>query len=102
MFSTSGDILNLVLAICIALLTFFLCWAIYYFIAGVQRINRITKKVEEGLIKIDEVVTLVKEKIKTGSAYFMLFTEIAKQAIEFVKNKDWAKNKEKAKTTRKK
>jgi hypothetical protein len=102
MFSTSIDVLNLVLAACIAVLTFFLCWAIYYFVATVHRLNRITRKIEEGLVKVEEIVALVKEKIKNSSAYFMIFSEIAKQAIEILKNKDWTKKKEKSTGAKKK
>lgn len=87
MFSTSIDILNLVLAICVAVLTFFLCWAIYYFVASVQRINRITKRIEAGVIKAEEVVNMAKDKLKNSSAYFMVLGEIAKKAMEYVQEK---------------
>lgn len=87
MFSTSADILNLVLAISIALLTFFLCWAIYYFIVSVQRINRISKKVESGVIKIEELIIMVKDKLRHGSAYFIVLSEIAKKAMEFIQER---------------
>ncbi len=101
MFSTSIDILNLVLAVCIAVLTFFLCWAIYYFVASVQRINRITKKIEAGVTKAEEVVNMAKDKLKNSSAYFMVLGEIAKKAMEFVQEKRQAK-KEAPKKTKKK
>jgi len=101
MFSTSIDILNLVLAICIAVLTFFLCWAIYYFVASVQRINRITKRIEAGVAKAEEVVNIAKDKLKNSSAYFMVLGEIAKKAMEFVQEKRQAR-KEAPKKTKKK
>ena len=102
MFSNSVDILNLVLAICIALLTFFLCWSLYYFIASARRINKIAKQVELGVTKVEEVISLIKDKIKGGSAYLMILAEVAKQAMEFAKNNRWAGRKEKTKTTKKK
>jgi len=87
MFSTSNDVLNLVLAICIIFLTFFLCWAIYYFIASIQKIHRVVKKVETGVAKIDEIIEIAREKLKNSSAYFMILGEIAKKAMEFVQEK---------------
>ncbi len=100
MFSTSLDILNLVLALCIFVLTFFLCWAIYYFIVSVQRINRISKRVETGVTKVEEVISIARDKLKNSSAYFMILGEIAKKAMEFVQEKRAAK--ETAKKNKKK
>ncbi len=101
MFSTSIDILNLVLALCVFVLTFFLCWAIYYFIASIQRVNRITKKIEGGVTKAEEVINIAKSKLKNSSAYFMILGEIAKKAMEFVQEKR-NESKEKDKKTKKK
>lgn len=97
MFSTSLDILNLVLALCVFVLTFFLCWAIYYFIVSVQKINRIVKKIEMGVTKGEELINLAKDKLRNSSAYFMILGEIAKKAMEFVQEK-----REAAKKTKKK
>jgi len=105
MFSTSADILNLTLATCIVVLTFFLSWAIYYLVSSIQKVRRIIKRVEAGVSQAEEIISLVREKLKSGSAYIMVLAEIAKQAIEFAKKKDWSKkektNKE-AKAGRKK
>ncbi len=87
MILTSSDILNVVLAVCITVLTFFLCLAIYYFLASVQRINKITKKIEGGVTKAEELVTMAKDKLKNSPAYFMIFTELAKKAMEFIQEK---------------
>lgn len=84
MFSTSNDILNLVLAVCLFLLTFFLCWAIYYFVASVQKIHKLIKKVELGVVKAEEIIGIAKDKLKNSATYFMILGEIAKRALEFV------------------
>ena len=93
MFSTSGDILNLVLAVCITLLTIFLVSALYYVVSGVRKIFRLVDKVESGVSKAEELIALVKDKVKSGSAYFMLLTEIAKQAIRIFQDSNWIKKK---------
>lgn len=97
MFSSSGDILNLVLSVCLVALTTFLCLAIYYLIAGLQKIHNLIKKVESGVAKADEILDLTKDKIKNSGAYLMVFGEILKKAIDFVQKK-----KEKKATAKKK
>jgi hypothetical protein len=87
MFSTSADVLNLVLSGSVILLTIFICWALYNVIISVQRINKISKIVETGVIKVEEVVNVAKDKLRDSSAYFMILAEVAKKAIEFVKEK---------------
>ncbi len=87
MFSTSLDILNLVLATCVLLLTIFICWALYNFIVSLQRVNKITKLLETGIVKIDEVVSMAKDKLHSSSAYFMILVELAKKAMDFVQEK---------------
>ena len=87
MFSTSIDILNLVLAVCIFFLSFFLCWAIYYFVVSVQKIHRLINKVESGVSKAEQVIEIAQDKLKNSSAYFTILAEVAKRAMEFVKEK---------------
>lgn len=96
MFTSSADILNLILAICIFVLTFFLCWSLYYFISSAQKIHSLLKRVESGVSKAEEIISVVNTKLKSGSAYLMVLTEIAKQALEFAKNKARNRTEEKA------
>lgn len=87
MFSSSGDILNLVLSVCLIILTVFLCLAVYYLISGLQKIHNLIKRVESGVAKADEFLDLAQDKLKNTSTYFMMLGEIAKKAIEFVRDK---------------
>jgi len=87
MLNNSGDILNIILAISIATLTIFLCWAIYYFIASAQRIYSLVRKVESGVSKAEEILDIARNKLKNSRAYFIILGEIVKQAMEFVKEK---------------
>ncbi len=97
MFTTSGDILNLILAACITVLTVFLSIAIYYFISSIHKVHRLISLAEKGIIKAEELVSLVRDKVKNSSVYMTLFAEVAKQAVQYAKNKEWGK-----KTTSKK
>lgn len=99
MFSTSYDVLNLILSVCLVALTFFLCWAIYYFIASVQRIHKLIKRVEMGVTKAEEIIDMARNKLKNSATYFMILGEIAKKALAFVEEK---REQKKAKTVNKK
>ncbi len=94
MLSTSGDILNIILSVCALILTFFIALAIYYLISSIQKVHKVVKMVESGIIKAEEAISLIKEKVKSGSAYLMVMTEIAKQAMEFAKKRNWSKDKD--------
>jgi CHASE3 domain sensor protein len=87
MFLTSGDILNLTLAICLGLLTIFLCWAIYYLVISVHRFYRIVKKVETIVTEAEALVDRVKEKMQGSAAYLFTISEVAKKIFDFVKEK---------------
>jgi len=87
MFNTSGDILNLVLSVCLVALTVFICAAVYYFASSVRKIHALIKRVEDGVIKVEEVVEIAREKLRNSSAYFMILGEIAKRAMDFVEEK---------------
>jgi hypothetical protein len=87
MFTTSNDVLNLVLALCLIALTFFLCWAIYYFIVSVQKFYRIVRRAEEGVTKAEEILDLAKDKLKSSGMYVSVLAEVAKKAMNFVQEK---------------
>ncbi|MFA6995516.1 MAG: hypothetical protein WC249_03885 [Patescibacteria group bacterium] len=99
MFSTSYDVLNLILSVCLIVLTFFICWAIYYFVASIQKIHKLIKRVEVGVTKAEEVIDLARGKLKNSAAYFMILGEIAKKALAFVEEK---REQRKSKTVNKK
>ena len=96
MFSTSGDILNLVLAVCIVALTLFLCLALFYFISSIRKTHRVIKMVEGGVAKAEEVINIARDKIKSGGAYLMILGELAKRAMDYFSEKK-SEEKEKAK-----
>lgn len=93
MLNTSGDILNLVLALAIAVLTIFIVIAIYYFIASIRKVHNVINKIEDGVVKAEEVVSLVKNKINSSSSHLMVVAEFAKQAIKLASDQEWFKKK---------
>ncbi len=98
MFDTSRDILNIVIAVSIAGFTFFVCWAIFYFIMMLRQSFKIVKEMRQRLLKIDEVINLVKEKIQSSTSYLVLIGEGVKKLLEMVN----AKKQESKKTKKQK
>lgn len=92
MFETSNDILNVVLSICIAALTFFLCWGIYYFVVAVQKWYKITKRVEKGVEDVEGIILTIKEKLHGNLAQLINLGEIAKKIFDYVKEKKKERN----------
>jgi uncharacterized protein YoxC len=87
MFSTSGDILNLIIAVCIVALTIFLCVSLYYLISTVKKTHQVINALEKGVSKTQEVIDIIHGKIKNGSAYLMLVAELVKKGFEVFLNK---------------
>lgn len=102
MFETSSDILNLVLSVCIAALTFFLCWGIFYFVAAVSKWYKITKKVEIIVDEVENVVNTVKEKLHGSAAYLLTLGDVAKKIFDYVKEKKEENEDRPKKSTKKK
>lgn len=103
MLETSKDILNISIAGAVIVLVIFLCFALYYLIANLKRINRISKQVEKGVTKVDGLVDLVKTKINQSSSYLFLFGKLAERAMSYFMSKKGEKNEEEdnAKSTKK-
>jgi len=102
MFETSGDILNLVLSVCIIALTFFLCWGIFYFVAAVSKWYKITKKVEIIVAEAEIIIETVKEKLHGSAAYLFTLGDVAKKIFDYVKEKKEEREDKPKKTTKKK
>lgn len=106
MFETSGDILNLVLAISIALLTVFLCWLLFVITQGIRRILSILDEVK-GLInsiheKVDRAEKLfntLEEKVKNFSSLLPLIMSGINKVIDVLRNRREKKRSSKKRAT---
>ncbi len=97
MFDTSKDVLNLVIALSVALFTFFLCWLMYYFISILRTIKQTLTDVQEKINSLDELLTSLKEKISNSSNYLGLLTKSIISLIELFKNRKEKKTQAKKK-----
>lgn len=87
MLESSRDLLNLVAAISIAVLVFFLCWALFYVISSARRTFRLIKRVEKGVEKAESLIDLIRDKISSSASYLLLISNLIKKGIEFAENR---------------
>ncbi len=80
---TTKDILFLVIAFCVLLLTVFLVWLLYYFIAIIRDIKKVVSSIEDKVEKVGLVIDLVKNKVDSSATHFILLVEAIKQIIKF-------------------
>ena len=97
MIETSKDILNIVIAVSVASLTFFVCWAIYYFAMILRQGFKIFKEMRGRLHKVDEALNAFKEKIEHSSSYLLLIGEGVKKLVEVIKDRTEKPPRKKAK-----
>ncbi len=86
MITSSGDILNLVLAIAIVIFTTFIVIAIYYLISSIKGVYRIIHRLESSVSKVEDLIELIKGKVSSTSGHLLMFVELAKQAISFIQD----------------
>lgn len=101
MFSTSGDILNIIIAACIVALTIFLCLALYYLISSVRKTHKLINSIEKGVSQAESVISMAKDKIRSSSSYFMILGELAKRAMDYFIDKKKESSEEKKTKKRK-
>ncbi len=87
MLETSKDILNISIAVAVVILVIFLCFVLYYLIANLKRINRISGQIEKGVSKIDDLVDLIKNKVNQSGSYLFLLGKLAERAFDYFGNK---------------
>lgn len=82
MFQMSQDILWLTIATCIALLTIFSCWGIFYLVQIIRRSSKMFKGIEQMIANINEVIKTTKEKIEHSAAYISVIADGVKKVME--------------------
>lgn len=99
MFETSADVLNLIIALCVLIFTFFLVWGLYYLISGLRKVYRVINEMDKVVHKINDTVDLVKSKVKKGGSYLYVLGEATKKIVDLVADKTSKKNTTQTKKT---
>jgi len=105
LFETSKDVLNMVLAVSIGSIAFFVCWGSFYLVMSLRQLFKISKDIKETTQDVREAIFCLKSKIKSGAFLASLATDAVKSALEKIKDKAKAVKKTvktKSKTAKKK
>jgi len=86
MLESSGDILNLAIAVAVLGLAFFVSWAVYYFAMMLRQGFKIVKEMRDRLHAVDELIRSLKEKIEHSTSYLYLMAEGVKKLTEIARN----------------
>ncbi len=87
MLETSKDVLNIVLAVSIGSLAFFLSWALFYLVMTMRQVYRGVKSLKEKFDRVEEILTAFKEKIENSASYLLLIGEGVKMLVEVMRGK---------------
>ncbi len=82
--SNSQDILFLALALCAVWLTAFLAWFLYYAIMSVRQLYQAIRQVKSKIEAVDEIITMVREKISASTSYLTLIVAGVKKVTELL------------------
>ncbi|MEA2065430.1 MAG: hypothetical protein U9O66_04030 [Patescibacteria group bacterium] len=100
MLETSKDFLFIILSFSVLLLTFCFLWLFYYLIkiirdisASIDRINDITKK-------IDNLTKSIKDKLESSTSHLFMIGELIKYAMNHFSEKQDKKNNKKVKNNK--
>lgn len=87
MFETSKDILNIVLAVSVFGISFFICWSLFYFTMIIKNMFSVVKKLKDTIDKVDDAVKSFKDKVESTSSYLPLIGEGVKKLVDLMKDK---------------
>ncbi len=90
---TSQDLLNIVLAIAILWITFFLCAALYYLTSLLRHTNKLVKDFELRVARLEMAIHHIKDKLENSASYLALIAEGGKQLVSFLMERQAGKKK---------
>jgi hypothetical protein len=91
MFSTSKDVLFLIIAACVAAFTIFSCWGLFYLVGMLRNTFKIIKDARRMVDKVESILDALKEKINSSASYLFLIGEALKKIMEM--SKEWRRDK---------
>lgn len=93
--SNSQDVLFLVLAFCALWLTAFLVWLLYYAVMTFKQSYQVARQIKEKVQAVDEIITMIKEKISFTTSYLSLIVAGVKKVIDLLGSSEVKKEKKK-------
>ncbi|MCK9438729.1 MAG: hypothetical protein WCY43_03400 [Patescibacteria group bacterium] len=83
MMETSGDILNISISLAVLVVAFFLSWLLFYLVISFKRIYKITAQAQGIANKTENLLNLIKSKIKQSGSYLFIFSKLADKAMDY-------------------
>ncbi|MFZ5391472.1 MAG: hypothetical protein ACOZAJ_04340 [Patescibacteria group bacterium] len=84
---TSQDILNIAIAVSVVGVSFLLGWLLIYAIIIVRRLVKITALIEQGAIKLENLINLVKDKFENSASYLAILSTGLKDLVSYILTK---------------
>lgn len=85
MFETSGDILNIVIAVCVLAFTIFIVLVINNLLVGLKKVKNMVKEVDKSVRSLLGMIDNVKNKVQKSTSYVYMASEVAKNIFDLVK-----------------
>ncbi len=85
--TNTQDLLFLVLAIAIALITVFLIWALYYVVMMLRHGYAAIRDIEKKLASFDEMIRSIKEHLVNSSSSLAMLAGVASKLINFFRER---------------
>ncbi len=92
---STKDILLIVIAFSVLLISVFFAWFLYYVIMMARQAYQIMKEMRERIKKVDEAISAFKEKVEHSTSYLLLIGEGIKKLVEIAREYSAKKNKSK-------
>lgn len=92
MFTSSKDVLFLIISFCVLWVTFFLCWMFYYLMRLLRNANEIVEEFRIRLQALTEAINYIRDKVEHMSGLMTLITGGASGLIKKVitkKTNEW-------------
>jgi len=84
MLENTENILNITKSICLIGFTFFVCWAMFYFVMIFKQGFKIAKETRERVGKIDKLIKNFTEKLEHSTSYLFLIGQGVKKIASIV------------------
>ncbi len=91
MFETSRDLLNIVLAVSVASVAFFLSWSLFYVALSLHHAYKVAREARDIAKNLKDSTKLLKDRIESSASYIALIAEGVKKIMEFMKDRDGQK-----------
>jgi len=84
MLETSRDLLNVVLAGAIGLIAIFICWGMWYGIAMLRNLSKVTVSIRKKMETVDKILDLIKAKLEQGSNHLGMLADSAIKLVGYI------------------